>query len=188
MIDIKLERPSLLASALLVVMTCACDVDSGPTTPEPLDASAANDLVAPQLDEPRRVPAQLPPGSCDRMARPSVHALVVRQYTDYFLPVDVDAVWFEHDGNTFEARCIEGPNGCEAWIAGYDLVGPITVSTEHCDEVVSETVVVESTEDGCHAQTQFMMLEVDTRGCLTATNPPQPPPPPSTPTTMLDPE
>lgn len=184
MIDTKIDkRLSLSATALAAVMMMigACDVDPGPTTPEPLDASAANDLVALEGDDdPRRLLAQLPPDLCDRMARPSVHAMVVRRYTDYYLPVDVDAVWFEHDGHAFEARCIQGNRGCEAWIAGYDLLGPITVSTEHCEEVVSETVVVEPTSDGCHAQTQFMLLEVSTRECMTGTEPHPPPPTPPT--------
>ena len=190
MIDTKIDkRLSLSATALVAVMMCACDQESGPTTPEPLDAVAANDLVALEGDDdPRRLPAQLPPGECDRMARPSVHAMVVRRYTDYYLPVDVDAVWFEHDGHTFEARCMQGDRGCEAWLAGYDLLGPITVSTEHCEDVVSKTVVVEPTEDGCHAQTQFMLLEVSTRGCLTGTVPhPPPPTPPQTPEDLTTP-
>ena len=112
------------------------------------------------------------------MARPSVHVMLVRPYTDYYLPVEADAVWFEHDGHAFEASCIQGDRGCETWIAGYDLVGPITVSAAHCEDIVSETVVVEPTEDGCHAQTQFMLLEMSTRGCMTGSEPHPPPPPP----------
>jgi hypothetical protein len=124
-------------------------------------------------------PERIPPWDCDKMAHPSVHVVVAKRYDDYFAPVDVDMVWFEAHGRTFEARCIRGDDGtCNAWIAGYELEGPITVSTEHCDTVVSQTVDVRPIPDSCHVQTEYMMLEVSTRGCLTAEVVEADPPPP----------
>jgi hypothetical protein len=120
---------------------------------------------------------RLPPSECDKMARPSVHVYVAKRFEDYFAPVDVDAVWFEHEGHTFEARCLQGDDGCIAWIAGYELEGPITVSTEYCETVVGETVKVDRLPDGCHVQTQYMTLEVSTRGCLTSEDEAADPPP-----------
>lgn len=182
MFDSSLDTPlSILALALGSVVVCGCDPEPGPTTPEPLQAASVDELVALADDDDPRRQAVLPPGTCDRMARPSVYVKVVRRFTDYYVPVDVDAVWFEHDGQTSEALCVLGDRGCETWLAGYDLLGPIVVSTEHCGDVVSETVVVEPTADGCHADTRFMMLEVSTRGCLTSNDPPPSPPPPSPP-------
>lgn len=186
MFDSSLDEPlSILTLALCSVVAFGCDPEPGPTTPEPL-LTAADDLATLADDDDPRRQAVLPPGTCDRMARPSVYVKVMRRFTDYYVPVDVDTVWFEHDGHTFEANCVLGDRGCETWLAGYDLVGPIVVSTEHCEDVVSETVVVEPTADGCHADTQFMMLEVSTRGCLTSNDPPSPPPaPPPWPTTLV---
>jgi hypothetical protein len=179
MIDTKIaKRLSLVTPALFIAMW-SCDPNPGPTAPEqdPVQAHAMEGLVAADApDEPERIPVTLPPGACDRMARPSVHATFVRRYTDYYLPVVVDTVWYEHGGDVHEAHCIEGQSGCESWIAGYELTGPITVSAEHCEEVVSNTAVVELTSDGCHVETQTMIIEVPTRGCLTQTTPPGPPP------------
>ena len=82
--------------------------------------------------------------------------------------VDVDTVWLEHEGRTYEAHCVKGETECQAWLAGYELEGKITVFTEYCDSVVSETVHVGRTEDGCHVVTELVALEVSTLGCLTA--------------------
>lgn len=121
-------------------------------------------------------PERLPPYECEPAAHPSVHVLVAKRFDDYYMPVDVDMVWFEHEGQTYEARCLEVGGDCMAWIAGFEMEGPITVSTEYCDTVVSETVTVEPIPNSCHVQTEYVMLEVSTRGCLTADLPAQPPP------------
>lgn len=128
-------------------------------------------------------PERIPPYECEPAAHASVHVLVARRFDDYYMPVDVDMVWFEHEGQTHEARCLQdGSGGCMAWIAGYELPGAITVSTEHCDTVVSETAIVSMIPDSCHVQTEYMMLDVSTRGCLTGeqqhAEPPPPPQPP----------
>ncbi len=136
-------------------------------------------------DDPACVPEPIeriqdPPPVCDRATRPSVHVVPVKQAGDLYMPVGVDMVWFTHDGVTQEARCIHDDDGCsEAWVGGYDLVGPIKVSTEYCDTMVSQSVKVHPTEDGCHAQTEFILLEVSTLGCLTDRIPSDDPRPPS---------
>lgn len=50
--------------------------------------------------------------------------------------------------------------------------------TEYCDTVVSETVQVPMDPTGCHVDTQYVVLPVSTRGCLTDTQeePPEPEP------------
>jgi hypothetical protein len=124
-------------------------------------------------------PERLPPWDCDKTAHPSVHVVVAKRYDDHFAPVDVDTVWFETHGRTFEARCVRGDDGdCIAWMAGYEVEGPITVSTEYCETVVSETVDVQRIPDSCHVRTEYMVLEVNTRGCLTAAGMEADPPPP----------
>ena len=188
MVDTKIAKRLSLVTPVLCIAMGACDPNPGPTAPEqvPVQTYGMDELVAAEApDGPERMPVTLPPGACDRMARPSVHATFVRRYTDYYLPVVVDAVWYEHGGDLHEAQCVEGQSGCAAWIAGYELTGPITVSAEHCDEVVSRTVVVESTADGCHVETHTMIIEVPARGSQTQTRPPEPPPPPPWPTRLV---
>ncbi|MCA9652562.1 MAG: hypothetical protein H6712_25130 [Myxococcales bacterium] len=127
-------------------------------------------------------PERIPPYECEPTAHPSVHVIVARRYDDYYATVPVEMVWFEHMGQTYEARCLQGENEtCLAWVAGYDLAGPITVSTEYCDTVVSEAVKVDMLPDSCHVDTEYVMLEVSTRGCLTGEVDEGPPPRPGTP-------
>jgi hypothetical protein len=170
----------------------ACDRSYTAETSVELDAMACHALTqhvdievdgasCPMDPERLPLPPPPPPTGCDEMAHPSVHVVVAKRYEDYFVPVDVDAVWFQYAGHTFEARCLQGDQGCYAWIAGYELEGPITVSTEHCDTVVSETVTVHSLPDGCHVQTEYMVLEVSTLGCLATEQEDPPPPPPPRP-------
>lgn len=107
------------------------------------------------------------PTSCDRMSRPSVYVVPSFRQGDAFRVVDVEAVWYEHEGRTSEARCVQGDAGCMAWLAGNELEGEIVVSTEHCDTVVSKAVSVGMTEDDCHVETEYLMLDLSTLGCLT---------------------
>lgn len=159
----------------------SCDVD--PCGMNPDDPQCQPDPYADRQTPGSAV--QRPPPECDYAARPSVHVAPVRRLDDYFTAVEVDAVWFQHDGQTHEALCITTDTGCiGAWIAGYELEGPITVFTEYCDTVVSQTVEVGRTADDCHVQTEFMLLEVSTAGCLTAPEPSGPPPPPPGPWTL----
>lgn len=147
---------------------------------EPCEVDPYDPACTPEPYSDERV--QNPSGECDLMARPSVHVVPVRKYDDYYLPVAVESVWFVHEGETYEARCIWGDEGCtDAWIAGYEMVGPITVSTEYCETVVSQAVKVDRTPDGCHPATEYMFLEVSTRGCLSDQQPDSGPPEPKWP-------
>lgn len=121
-----------------------------------------------------------PPTSCDPLRHPSVFVYVVKEMDDYLQPVPVDAVWYEHEGRVEEARCAGGQTerGCEQWFAGFEMTGEITVSTEYCDTVVDQSVLVRKADDACHVDTQFMILTVSTRGCVAT---PSAPPPPSDP-------
>lgn len=124
-------------------------------------------------------PERIPPWECDELAHPSVVVMVAKKYDDYYAKVPVDDVWFSHMGETYEARCMENGQGeCDLWFAGYDLAGPITVSTEYCDTVVSDSVKVDMEPNSCHVATEYMILEVSTLGCLTDQLPDAKPPRP----------
>jgi hypothetical protein len=164
-----------IATALLAL---ACDVE--PVEPGVGARASVQDLEL-EVDDDASAPtddvAPAPSYPCDRAAHPSVHVVPVVQHDDYFMPAEVDMVWFEHNEQTFEARCIQDEDGdCMAWLAGYEISGPITVSTEYCDNVVSETIEVEVIPGACHVSTEYLLLEVSTRGCLT-TEQPEPPEP-----------
>jgi hypothetical protein len=70
---------------------------------------------------------------------------------------------------TFSAVCVENPNSesCLAWLAGFEKTGWFTVGVEYCGVTVQKRVFVgKDDENACHVNTQFMMLEVETRDCL----------------------
>lgn len=152
--------------------------DAAPCEIDPYDPACSPEPYDPRV--------QNPGGQCDLMARPSVQVVPVRKYDDFFMPVEVEMVLFEHEGQTHEARCVWGDDGCSnVWIAGYELTGPIKVSTQWCETEVSQTVEVGLTDDECHAKTEYVLLEVSTRGCLTAAEPDRAPPGPGDPWLVL---
>jgi hypothetical protein len=167
-----------LATALAVsscdVETCDMDPDDPlcePVLPVPTGhalGSAELPLVDPAASS-----------VCDKMAHPSVYVLPIRRIGDMVRVVDVDMVWFEHEGRTHEARCVEGDAGCTSWIAGLEIEGEISVSTKYCDTLVSETVYVERTPDDCHVATEYVSLDVSTLGCVVDQPLPDGPPPES---------
>jgi hypothetical protein len=122
--------------------------------------------VVVDCDEPRPVVAQ---PTCDAGARPSVFVYVAREHDDYLEAVPVERVWYEHEGRVADASCagVDIDGECPVWIAGWELEGRFRIFTEWCDTIVSETVAVGMTEDGCHVATEFVVLPVSTRGCIT---------------------
>jgi hypothetical protein len=141
------------AIVLGVVGTLACDADNAEWQPRDEELGIA-------------APGQI----CDLVAHPSVYFVPVRVFDDFTLVVDVDAVWYEYEGNVYEALCLpDGADGCHAWVAGWEREGEIRVSTEYCDVVVdSEEIVVPIDDAGCHVVTQFVLQPVSTRGCLSS--------------------
>ena len=124
---------------------------------------------------------------CDMVAHPAVFVSVVQRYDDYYATVPVDMVHWTYQGETYDARCLgtPGSDDCYAWVAGYETPGEFEVSTEYCDVEVSDIVHVGITDDGCHVKTEYLMLEVNTRGCMAGT---EPPPKPGTPWTPINPK
>jgi hypothetical protein len=147
-----------------------------PFDEEACHAETEEIAVIVDCDEARPVVAQ---GTCDAGARPSVFVYVAREYDDYLEAVPVDRVWYEHEGRVAEATCaavdVDADEGCSVWIAGWEMEGRFRISTTWCDTVVSETVSVEMTDDGCHVKSEFVVLPVSTRGCVTSEPAPEDP-------------
>ena len=117
---------------------------------------------------PSETPPTDRPAKCDDFERPSVWVSVFKpdgSILNRVLPRR--GVWYETRGERHEAICIpKSENECWGWVAGVDTLGRFTVGTDFCDNTFSETVTVTKTEDGCHADTQWVSLVVDTLGCL----------------------
>jgi hypothetical protein len=124
---------------------------------------------------------ELPP-VCDAAPRPSVNLYVAKEMQDTLIGVDVDRVWYEHDGRVGEANCVTQETGvCDTWLVGRELEGDITLHTEFCDQEFTQTVTVGKTADDCHVATQFALMKVDTMGCLADPSTPVPHTDPPTP-------
>lgn len=148
------------------------------------DAMTSN--PAPQ-EEPQDDPS-MGRDMCKMFARPSVYVQTARPYDDYFTEAKVQKVWYEHEGTTAPAMCIPASStsdDCRAWIAGFELEGEIRVFTEYCNTIVEDVVNVTKEPDGCHVQTQFMLLEVETLGCMENPSNEDPPAPPAGPTDII---
>ena len=140
-----------------------------------VEDACEQDLEPPPRPETVRAP-------CDKMAHPSVHVFVVDQQQDVLQHIDVDQVWWSTPGaERQDARCIHDATGkCAGWLAGFEVTGEIEVGTTWCEREVSDKAFVELDPQGCHVQTEYMLLEVETNGCLT-NEPPLPIPPDSFP-------
>ncbi len=110
---------------------------------------------------------------CDLSARPSAYVYTARRYGDFLKLEPVDDVWMQYiaDGEvvTDSGRCVDQTeDGCVAWSVGWEQPGRIEVFTEWCDTEVRKTVFVPETDDGCHVETQYITLLLETTGCLSA--------------------
>ena len=83
-----------------------------------------------------------------------------------------------------QAFCIADADGtgCRAWIAGFDTEGEFTVGTTYCGVEVQQTIVVEKELLACHVQTEYVVLDVETTGCLQTPTEEPADPDPSAPT------
>lgn len=119
--------------------------------------------------------------TCTLEARPSAFIFPVIDGGDVWLPHPTEQLWFEHGDTRHRAFCAqEAENGkCTWWIAGYELAGRFRATTETCGEQSSIEFAVEKTADGCHVQTEYLPVFVDTSGCITLAPPPPGEPPPN---------
>jgi hypothetical protein len=113
---------------------------------------------------------------CDLVGYPSAIVWVVQDGGDVLIPTPTDSVWYTHRERRFRARCVD-PNaderGCAIWVAGYERAGPMQISTEYCGREVGQAVRIGRTGDGCHVKTEYVILDVETLGCLASE--PEPP-------------
>jgi hypothetical protein len=108
-----------------------------------------------------------PPTECTLEARPSIIADVVADKDGRLTPVDPDRVWYFWDGDPGQRQwpgaCLN--EECSKFAAGREEVGTFRVAAEVCGNVVTESVDVVKTEDGCHVATKQVILEADLTGC-----------------------
>jgi hypothetical protein len=120
------------------------------------------------------------PTVCDLKARPSAIVSTAKAYDDYLASVPVKNVWYSQGERRTEAQCIEmnADERCSRWVAGWELAGPMSITSEYCETEFGEDIRVDMTDDGCHVKTKYVVLEPPTIGCFGSEPTPEPPPPP----------
>ncbi len=100
---------------------------------------------------------------------------------DVWLPYPTEQMWYEHGDSRYAARCageLDTNGKCSRWITGWELDGRFKVHTETCDVISTVEYSVQKTMDGCHVETVYVPVFMDTRGCIQAPQPPRPEPVP----------
>lgn len=141
------------------------------------DASKCEGLQVPVATSPNPQPR------CDREAHASAFVFPVTDGGDVWIPYPTENLYFMHDGTRYEGYCAQtAANGkCTWWVVGWGRTGRFQVFTETCDVESGVLFSVEPSEDGCHPDTEFVPVFVDTRGCIRSVWPPEGNPPPKTP-------
>jgi hypothetical protein len=112
--------------------------------------------------------------ACTLEARPSAIVMPVIDGGDVWMPYPTEQMWFEHGGTRHRAYCAgeHEPNGkCTRWITGWEKDGSFSAFTETCDVVTKVDFRVDKTIDGCHVETVYVPVFMDTRGCIQSPQP-----------------
>jgi hypothetical protein len=112
--------------------------------------------------------------ACTLESRPSAIVMPVIDGGDVWLPYPTEQLWFEHGDTTRRAYCPGGldQNGkCSRWITGWEVDGSFSAYTETCDVVTKVDYRVSKTMDGCHVETVYVPVFMDTRGCIQSPQP-----------------
>jgi hypothetical protein len=128
-------------------------------------------------------PPPKPKPECGTQMTASAFVSPVTDGGDFWMPHPTEKLYFIHEGTRYEGYCAQkADNGkCKWWVTGWGLTGRFQAFTETCGVETGVTYSVEMSEDGCHPETQFVPVFVDTHGCIRSAWPPEGHPPPKTP-------
>jgi hypothetical protein len=100
---------------------------------------------------------------CTSEARVSVLATTIDKGGTHSVPAD-EVTYLANDATApQQAHCAN--EDCSLWAVGYEVSGEIVINASACGDTGSATVSVGMTEDGCHVDTQHVMIEVDGDRC-----------------------
>jgi hypothetical protein len=136
------------------------NVDSSTCRPDAL--ASVDDLRSP--DDP----------ACTLESHPSAIVMPVLDGGDVYLPYPTEQLWFEHGDTRHKAVCaseLEANGECSRWITGWELDGRFKAYTETCDVVTEIEYEVGRTVDGCHVETAYVPVFMDTHGCIQSPQP-----------------
>ncbi len=112
---------------------------------------------------------------CTIDLRASAIVMPVVDGGDVWMPYPTEQMWFEQGGTRHKAYCageLDQNGKCTRWITGWELDGQFTAFTETCDEITKVQFEVGKTIDGCHVETVYVPVFMDTHGCIQSPQPP----------------
>ncbi|MFO7566837.1 MAG: hypothetical protein R6X02_29610 [Enhygromyxa sp.] len=112
--------------------------------------------------------------ACSLESRPSAIVMPVIDGGDVWIPYPTEQLWFEHGGTHHRARCageLDQNGKCSRWITGWELDGSFSAYTETCEVITKVDYRVGKTLDGCHVETHYVPVFMDTRGCIQSPQP-----------------
>jgi hypothetical protein len=124
-------------------------------------------------DEPKAVYPPVDP-TCSGWALPSAIVMPVIDGGDVWMPYPTEQMWYENNGQTHRATCageLDQNGKCSRWVTGWERDGKFAAYTETCDEITKVEYKVGKTMDGCHVETIYVPVFMDTRGCIQAPQP-----------------
>jgi hypothetical protein len=112
------------------------------------------------------LPITAPPEqACTKESRPSVLVDVFHDSDGSLIPIGTDRAFYTVGDQDREAPATCLNPECSSFAAGRELEGTINVNAEVCGSVVSASVDVGMTADGCHVDTQNVILVANTSKC-----------------------
>jgi hypothetical protein len=162
------QEGSFTVHADVCGVTSDMDVRVG-KTPDGCHVDTAYDLMevdSSACPKPFTTPVQEFGPECDLMARPSAIILVGEDFGDYWIPAQVESVWYEYEDSRHKAFCMDGNCEIGTWVTGWEQPGRYKAHTELCGKQFTTSFSVPMTDDGCHVETQYIALEVDKTGCV----------------------
>jgi hypothetical protein len=112
--------------------------------------------------------------ACTLQAQPSAIVMPVIDGGDVYLPYPTEQMWFTHGGTRHKAFCageLDQNGKCSRWVTGWELDGRFTAYTQTCDVITEIEYQVEKTTDGCHVETVYVPVFMDTHGCIQSPQP-----------------
>ena len=101
--------------------------------------------------------------TCTSEARVSVMVTTIDEGGTHSVPADEVTYLANNSSVLQQAHCAN--EDCSQWAVGYEVSGDIVINANACGDTGSATVNVGMTEDGCHVETEHVMIEVDGDRC-----------------------
>jgi hypothetical protein len=155
-----------IARAFVDMTADGCHVDT-----EEIELMVDGDGCAEEVDKPITNPFPM----CTMENRPSMVIELWDPEKGTAVPIEGERVYatYNDESAAINGKCLD--DGCSIWAIGIEQDGLFNVYADVCGVESTMEVRVPKTEDECHVETQYKLMEVDSSNCkkpITAVPPP----------------